>query len=166
MSKNRENIRQQTNQPTEKSDRDYLGKGANLDVSFIKHDFPELYGKCVLRWVNNEKGRVQQMQSNGWEVVMVPDKGASGVWSPAKADKDSDPKAMSIVSRVVGSGQTVSELSAILMSKPKDDFANQERAALHRRAKETELSIVGGDASERAAGVDTYNKGSKIRVGD
>lgn len=164
MSDSRKSERQPANKASNKNQRDFLGKGANLDVSWIQDQYPQ-YKNCVLRFVNNEKGRVQRMQSLGWEVVMIADQSTSGVWNPAKPD-DGAAKTTSIVSRVVGSGQTVAELSAILMAKSKDDFASQERAALHQRAKEIELAIGGGQASERAAGIETYNAGSKIRVGD
>lgn len=150
-----------------KETQNFFERRGKLDCTHLIKNNPDLLGGKMLRWVNNEGGRVQQKMADGWEVVSVPNHSVAGVWSPTKKGKNNKAKTeSSVVSIPVGRGKDVQSLDAILMCKPKEDFVAQERKFLHDKVAETTRAISGGEASgAREAGIQTYNGGSNIRTG-
>lgn len=154
-----------TRQPIEGSKKDlrqFMSRGGKLDCSHLKKDYPNELGGKTLRIVNNTDGRVQQMERLGWEVVQLKGYNSNkNVWTPSKTGGD-EKQESSVVSFPVGGG-----VDGILMMKPEEDFRNEERAAFHERAASTEAAMIGGKApsSARDAGVETYDAGSKMRIG-
>ena len=155
-----------TRQSTEGSKKDlrqFMGRGGKLDCSHLVEQYPDQLKGKVLYLANNENGRIQQMERNGWEVVQLKGFASSkNVWTPSKTG-ESERQESSVVSFPVGGG-----IEALLMCKPKEDYINQEQAAFHERARQTDAAILGGEApsSAREAGVETYNAGSTMRIGN
>ena len=164
--------REATREPIEgstKEDYNPFEAGGKLDCTHLIKNNPDLLGGKVLRWVNNEGGRIQQKLSQGWEVVNVPNHSVAGIWSPSKKDETKKAKTESTVVTIpVGRGKTIEAMDAVLMCKPKEDFASQDRAHIHKKTAATMAAIDGGEVagSAREAGIQTYNtNSSKIRTG-
>ena len=167
-SRGREATRESTD-GSAKEDLSAFEAGGKLDCTHLIKNNHDLLGDKVLRWVNNEGGRIQQKLSQGWEVVNVPNHSVAGVWSPSKKDDSKKTKTESSVVMIpVGRGKTIEAMDAVLMCKPKEDFASQDRKHVHDKTAATMAAISGGEVAgtAREAGIQTYNTGSsKIRTG-
>ncbi len=167
-SRGREATRESTD-GSAKEDYNPFEAGGKLDCTALIKNNPDYFKGKVVRWVNNEGGRIQQKISQGWEVASVPGHSVAGVWSASKKDDDKKIKTLStVVSIPVGRGKTIEAMDSLLMIKDEELFKSQDRAHVHKKTAATMAAIEGGEVSgsAREAGIQTYNTGnSKIRTG-
>lgn len=126
-----------------------------MDMSDWQAKNPGLVG----RWVNNEKGRVQQFMRQGWQPVMG--ESTAGVFDIQNYRKDAKQAsdAGSVMSIPVGRGQTVDALDAVFMSIDKGTF-NEMQDEKNRKRSELDQALKGGadqsSLSKGEGGLETY----------
>jgi hypothetical protein len=98
-----------------KSTRGPRPKGMSVlnDRTAIPDAIRNAYPDCEFFWENDEKGKVQMRESQGWEVV----RGSymDGKWQPGGVEALG-----SVVSQPVGSGETTHSMNAVLMVIPRE----------------------------------------------
>lgn len=154
-----------------KARRKFIGRRSKLDVTHFYHQYPDIVGGKVLRWVNDEDGEVQNMEFNSWQVVeLVGQKNISDRRFVDERNSQTS-KTASPVMIPAGRGKNHSHIYMVLMMKDKALYEADEVEHQRDQMRAQTAAYLGGRSQSagqdnaRVGTVETYapNVGDGIR---